>query len=65
MLLYRKGESEKMKLFHSDLIMAIMEAGANEKQAAKIYAKAWDRGHSSGLFEVVGEAEDLVEIIQA
>ncbi len=54
-----------MKLFHSDLIMAIMEAGANEKQAAKIYAKAWDRGHSSGLFEVVGEAEDLVEIIQA
>jgi hypothetical protein len=43
---------------------AIEEAGlAGHPKAEKVFAKAWERGHSSGYEEVFNVLEDLAELV--
>lgn len=56
---YRDGERAAINLFKQDLEE---DYGTNNHPLAdSLWRKAWEDGHSSGLHEVVGHYNDLVE----
>lgn len=58
----------KMKKFKSDLLSEIGFEGCSpmkEEGNNALYSMAWERGHSSGLADVVFEAEQLSDLIDS
>lgn len=61
---YYKGEQEANKKFREDLIQAIMnDTGFSYEKAEMIFGRAYDRGHSSGYYEVVSYASEIADFI--
>jgi hypothetical protein len=61
----RKWHSELSRLEQEFKRDALEECGIlGHPKADLAYAKAWDRGHSSGLHEVLYELQDLAELIR-
>jgi hypothetical protein len=56
-----EGESNLLKEFKHDL--AIENGIENHPKLDKLWEKAWEHGHSSGLSEVKYWFEDLIELI--
>ena len=52
--------------FKEDLIEYILgyEVISHKTQAERIYAKAWEDGHSYGLYNVLQELEDLMDFVE-
>lgn len=59
---YREDQRNKYELFKQDLFEEL-EITNNPKKE-KLFAIAWEYGHSSGLEEVYNYAIDLVELIR-
>lgn len=61
---YYKGEQEANKKFREDLIQAIMnDTGFSYEKAEMIYGRAYDRGHSSGYYDVITYASEIADFI--
>jgi hypothetical protein len=59
--LYYEKENEMLEIFKKDLFEELGIVG--HKKAELLYSKAWEKGHSSGLYEVYLQASDLVDLI--
>jgi len=59
---YNAEKQALMEEFQRDLFREY-DVQSNPKRY-KCYDMAWERGHSAGLYEVVGNFSDLVELIQ-
>ena len=58
---WRDKEFALHGVFREDLLEHL--GISRHPKANLLYHKAWERGHSSGLYEVAQVAEDLVELI--
>ena len=59
---YRDDHNRLQNLFR---YVAIVDCGLKDNpKADKAYSMAWDRGHSSGYYEVLQNLEDLSELIK-
>jgi hypothetical protein len=58
---YNADVNQKMAQFKADLEAEYGMVG--HPKADKLYAKAWDMGHSSGLNEVMYYYDDLSELV--
>lgn len=58
---YRQGEHEARNRFKEDLFKDLEIADHPKRE--KIWDKAWEEGHSTGLHDVYHEAEEIVELI--
>jgi hypothetical protein len=59
---YHLFEGEILKEFKEELLKRLGLEG--HPRANKLYEMAWERGHSSGLSEVVYSAESLAELLE-
>lgn len=60
---YSRKQNERLMQFRQDLAI---ENGLDKFPKAisdKVYAKAWEDGHSSGLYEVATNYEELAEMV--
>lgn len=58
---YHNEKAELLEQFKKDLFEDL--GIQNNPKRHLLYDKAWDRGHSSGLYEIFSCAQDLVELI--
>jgi len=59
---WRKEEGRLIDLFYADVKE---ELGITDNpKADKLMSKAWDKGHSGGLWDVYIEAQDMVDLIK-
>ena len=59
---YHNDQNRLVELFKKD---ALKEVGlANHPKSDKIYAKAWENGHSAGYNEVLNHLKDLAELFE-
>lgn len=58
---YDKDEARLLAQFQADLEAEFGVVG--HPKADKLYALAWERGHASGLAEVVTHYEELVDLV--
>lgn len=59
---YQEVEARLAELFKNDLFKELGITNHPKKDA--LYRFAWEYGHSGGLREVVGHAENLVELLK-
>lgn len=61
---YRQAENKLVAEFTKDHIEWLKAQGVPARYAAKVAAKAWEDGHSSGFSEVLNVSYSLVEIFR-
>ena len=59
---YNREDNRLIELLQRDL--EVEHGLTNNPKRGKLWSKAWDHGHSSGLSEVVCWYEDLAELIE-
>lgn len=59
---YRSEEQRLLAKFKEDVLEYC--GISNHPKAEKLYAIAWDKGHSAGLYEVYLEVDELSELIK-
>jgi len=60
-LVYRKEQARLAKEFREDALEYVGLTG--HLKADKAFELAWDKGHSSGLYEVLTNLEELAELL--
>jgi hypothetical protein len=58
---YHKKEHDLYEQFKQDVLIEVGLAG--HPKADKVFARAWERSHSSGYEEVFNVLEDLAELV--
>jgi predicted nucleic acid-binding protein len=58
---YHAGLADAEDRFKKDLFEDL--GITNHPKAERLFSKAWERGHSSGMYEVYLVAQDLVDLI--